>query len=290
MSDYNCLHEVPRNASPEDIRRAHRQLQLGWHPDKNPASKAKAQARFKNISEAYEVLSGESRNRHYDQHGRGGQDTGRHADFARSRGASAYNSGTPSPYRENPSELYREFFGSSDAFQDLYRGMRDGQCGPTVLTGGFPAYQQNSGSTVRTHFFIDLDDLMLAPQLSESGVCGSSAGFVAAPTQQIGSLPYIKPKRTETCTPIRDGLKAVLYFENSHLISDNGEHAMQKMTTEAPPGPSTKGPRSTDRTRKRPITPHGRSSAVVRQRGQARQRHVSLKKTPERPPKATPPN
>ncbi|KAH6930426.1 hypothetical protein HPB50_013491 [Hyalomma asiaticum] len=157
MSDYSSLLKVPRNASPEDIRRAYRRLALKWHPDKNPGNKAEAQARFKNISEPYEVLSGEPRRRHYDLHGRRGQDTGHHADFARTQGANAYNTGGAVPYRESPDELYREFFGSPDAFQDFYRGMRDRQCGPTVLTGGFPAYQQNLGSTFRADF-IDLEN------------------------------------------------------------------------------------------------------------------------------------
>ncbi|KAH6931672.1 hypothetical protein HPB50_026950 [Hyalomma asiaticum] len=162
MSDYYSLLEVPHNASPENIRRAYRRLALKWHPDKNPPSKTEAQARFKDISEAYEALSGESRRCQYDLHGREGQDTGYHLDFARSRGTNAYNTGSAFTFiHRDPGELFREFFGSSEPFQDLYRDIHGGQRGPAVLTGGFPVYQQNFGSPFRTDF-IDLENLLFA--------------------------------------------------------------------------------------------------------------------------------
>ncbi|KAH6930432.1 hypothetical protein HPB50_013497 [Hyalomma asiaticum] len=230
---------MPRNESSEEIRRAYRQLALKWHPDKNPGNKAKAQARSNKISEAYEVLSDESKRRHYDLHGRRGQDIGHHEDFAKSRGANANTTGGAFTlaYRD-PDALFREFFCSSDTYRDLFCGTHGGQCGLAVLTGGFPAYQQNFGSTVRAEFFIDLENLLFAPQLPASVVSGSSAGFVAMPTQQVSSLGNNNGNRMETRTSTRDDVKNLLCFEDGQLISPTVERAVLKMTEEASPGPS----------------------------------------------------
>jgi hypothetical protein len=57
---------VPRTASPDQIRRAHRKLARRYHPDFNPGDKL-AEERFKNIQEAYDVLIDSSARRLYDQ-------------------------------------------------------------------------------------------------------------------------------------------------------------------------------------------------------------------------------
>ncbi|KAH6930430.1 hypothetical protein HPB50_013495 [Hyalomma asiaticum] len=225
--DYCSLLDVPRNSSSEDIRRAYRQLALKWHPDKNPGNKAEAQARFKNISEAYEVLSDESKRLHYDLRSRGGRDTGHHADLARSRDDNANTNGGAFPFAYRDADaLFREFFGSSDTFQDLFCGAYGGQCGPVVVTGGFEAYQQNFGSAVRAEFFIDLENLLFAPHLPASAVSGSSAGLVPTPTQQVSSLGNNNGKRMETRISIRDDIKNMLCFEDGQLISPAVERAV----------------------------------------------------------------
>ena len=55
--DYYEVLGVQRNASAEDIKRAFRKLALQYHPDKNPNNRAEAETKFKEIAEAYEVLS-----------------------------------------------------------------------------------------------------------------------------------------------------------------------------------------------------------------------------------------
>ncbi|KAK9301817.1 hypothetical protein QLX08_006006 [Tetragonisca angustula] len=67
MVDYYKVLEVQRNATSGDIKKAYRKLALKWHPDKNPDNLEEANKRFKEISEAYEVLIDDAKRRTYDQ-------------------------------------------------------------------------------------------------------------------------------------------------------------------------------------------------------------------------------
>jgi molecular chaperone DnaJ len=69
MADYYEILEVQRSATPEEIKKAYRQKALKYHPDKNPGD-AEAEKRFKEISEAYEVLSDEKKRQTYDRFGK----------------------------------------------------------------------------------------------------------------------------------------------------------------------------------------------------------------------------
>lgn len=53
--DYYNILKVNRHATDEDIKKAYRKLAMTWHPDKNPTNKQEAEAKFKQISEAYEA-------------------------------------------------------------------------------------------------------------------------------------------------------------------------------------------------------------------------------------------
>src|SRR6188508_725650 len=65
---------VPRGASDAEIKRAFRKLAQQWHPDVN--KDAEAPARFKEASEAYQILSDPERRQRYDMFGRAGVDGG----------------------------------------------------------------------------------------------------------------------------------------------------------------------------------------------------------------------
>ncbi|MDD3582206.1 MAG: molecular chaperone DnaJ [Desulfobacca sp.] len=74
--DYYQILGVPRDAKEEDIKKKYRQLALKYHPDRNPGDK-EAEERFKEASEAYEVLRDPQKRRLYDQYGHEGlRDTG----------------------------------------------------------------------------------------------------------------------------------------------------------------------------------------------------------------------
>ena len=66
--DYYKILGVERKASADDIRKAYRKLAMQHHPDKNPGDK-KAEDKFKEINEAYQVLSDDQKRARYDQLG-----------------------------------------------------------------------------------------------------------------------------------------------------------------------------------------------------------------------------
>ena len=70
MSEYYALLGVERTASEDAIKKAYRRLAMQYHPDKNPSSDA--EAKFKEISEAYEVLRDPQKRAAYDRYGKAG--------------------------------------------------------------------------------------------------------------------------------------------------------------------------------------------------------------------------
>jgi len=70
--DYYDILGVPRNASAEEIKKAYRELAKKYHPDMNPDNKKEAEEKFKEVSEAYEVLMDPQKKSLYDQYGHEG--------------------------------------------------------------------------------------------------------------------------------------------------------------------------------------------------------------------------
>lgn len=71
MKDYYTILDIPKTASADEIKKAYRKKALKYHPDKNPDD-AEAEKKFKDVSEAYEVLSDENKRKIYDQYGEEG--------------------------------------------------------------------------------------------------------------------------------------------------------------------------------------------------------------------------
>ncbi|GIY76731.1 dnaJ homolog subfamily B member 3 [Caerostris darwini] len=129
MVDYYSALELSRNATSQEVRQAYRKLALKWHPDKNLDKKEEAERKFKEINEAYEVLSDEKKRKIYDQYGKEGLDGGgkrmrRH----HGRADSAFDpefSFFQFSFR-NPEDVFREFFGG-DPFADFFNSGPDRQ-------------------------------------------------------------------------------------------------------------------------------------------------------------------
>ena len=73
--DYYEVLGVNRSAGEEEIKKAYRQLALKYHPDRNPGN-ADAESKFKEATEAYEVLKDSDKRRRYDQYGHAGAQQG----------------------------------------------------------------------------------------------------------------------------------------------------------------------------------------------------------------------
>ena len=115
--DYYKTLGVERNASEEDIRKAYRKLAMKYHPDRNPNDK-QAEERFKEINEAYQVLSDSTKRTHYDRLG---------SDYSnwQQRGAPGdFNwdqyGGFPSGARVEYGDL-DDLFGGAGGFSDFFR-------------------------------------------------------------------------------------------------------------------------------------------------------------------------
>ncbi len=67
--DFYQVLELEKNASEKDIKRAYKRLAMKFHPDRNQDNKEESEVKFKEIKEAYEILSDEQKRAAYDQYG-----------------------------------------------------------------------------------------------------------------------------------------------------------------------------------------------------------------------------
>ncbi len=104
--DYYEILGVERTADQEEIKKAYRKIAVQCHPDKNPGDKT-AEERFKELGEAYEILSDPQKRAAYDQYG--------HAAFDRRAGGFGRTGGFHDPF-----EVFREVFGGGGIFDDLF--------------------------------------------------------------------------------------------------------------------------------------------------------------------------
>ncbi|CAH2038391.1 unnamed protein product [Thlaspi arvense] len=131
--DYYNVLKVSRNANEDDLKKSYRRMAMKWHPDKNPTSKKEAEAKFKQISEAYDVLSDPQRRRIYDQYGEDGLKSADLPTAAETAAQQRSYSSSNSEFRYYPrdaEDIFAEFFGASG---DNFGG---GSSGRTPGDGG----------------------------------------------------------------------------------------------------------------------------------------------------------
>ena len=129
-SDFYATLGVPRGASEADIKKAYRKLARQYHPDRNPGDK-QAEARFKEIQSAYDVLSDKTKREQYDRFGTTGGPGGFPGGSPFGGGDAGGGGGSPfgNINPEDLSDLFRQFGGMG--------GMGGGvQLDPEELFGG----------------------------------------------------------------------------------------------------------------------------------------------------------
>jgi len=121
---------VAKSAEAADIKKAYRKLAMKYHPDRNPDDKT-AEAKFKEVNEAYEVLSDDQKRAAYDRYGHAGVDP--------NAGGGGFHAGGPG------GASFSDIFG--DVFGDIFGG-----------GGGRGGARNNRGSDLRYTLELDLEE------------------------------------------------------------------------------------------------------------------------------------
>jgi molecular chaperone DnaJ len=174
--DYYEVLGVERGAGEDEIKKAYRKKALEYHPDRNPGDKA-AEEKFKEATEAYEVLHDAEKRQRYDQFGHAGVDGG-------------FGAGGPGGFQGfDLSDALRAFMRDFGSFDDLFGfgggpGGRRGRSGPV----GPPP-----GQNLQLQLTLSLEEIAAGAnktiRLKRMGPCPECGGSGARP----GSQPQICP-------------------------------------------------------------------------------------------------
>ena len=161
FKDYYKTLGVAKTASEKEIKQAFRKLARKHHPDVNPGDKV-AEAKFKEINEAYEVLGDPNSRKKYDELGAnwrmyeqqarsGGQPFGGGAPFGQGGGGRTQ-------YRTMTPEEMEELFGDSNPFSDFFTTFFGGGAGGGVRGGGSGGVRQRPGRDVENEIELSLEE------------------------------------------------------------------------------------------------------------------------------------
>lgn len=159
--DYYEVLGVAREASEEDLKKAYRKLALQYHPDRNPGSH-EAEEKFKEISEAYEILSDPQKRQAYDQFG--------HQAFAPGGGGAGFG-GFGIDLEEALRTFMGAFGGGGSIFEDFFGGGRGRASRDSAVRG----------SDLRFDLEIDFEEAVFGshrdielPVMEECSACAGS--------------------------------------------------------------------------------------------------------------------
>eukprot|EP01064_Diplonema_japonicum_P039184 TRINITY_DN976_c0_g1_i1.p1 TRINITY_DN976_c0_g1~~TRINITY_DN976_c0_g1_i1.p1 ORF type:complete len:334 (+),score=57.58 TRINITY_DN976_c0_g1_i1:78-1079(+) len=146
---YDILGVAP-DADENAIKRAYKKAALKWHPDRNTENKEKAEEKFKEVAEAYDVLSNKEKRRVYDQVGESYKDMGNGGGGGGGGRGGMPGGFTSSSFQGDPNEIFKQFFGAQfnpasssfdddDPFASMFGGMGGrGGGGMQFMSGGMP--------------------------------------------------------------------------------------------------------------------------------------------------------
>ncbi|XP_068177353.1 dnaJ homolog subfamily B member 1b [Antennarius striatus] len=116
--DYYDVLGIKKGASEDDIKKAYRKQALRYHPDKNKASGA--EEKFKEVAEAYDVLSDPQKKDIYDRYGEEGLKGGGPSGGGGGPGTFSYT------FQGDPHAIFEEFFGGRNPFGQFFGGRNEG--------------------------------------------------------------------------------------------------------------------------------------------------------------------
>ena len=209
--DYYKILGVTRNATEKDIKKAYRQLARKYHPDVNPGDKA-AEAKFKEINEAHEVLSNVQNRKKYDKYG----DQWQHADeFEKAAQSSAWGSARRGTRARSFS--FDEFGDLSSIFDNIYSGFGTG-AGKTRRPARAASVEHPIEVTLEEAFngssrIFQLQTQEPCPACGGTGRSSKIRNRACPTCSGVGG--FIKPKRIEVKIPrgVTEGSKIRLAGE-----------------------------------------------------------------------------
>jgi len=144
--DYYAILGIPKDATEDQVKAAYKKQALKWHPDRNLDNKEKAEAKFKEIAEAYEVLNDSKKREIYDKFGEEGlkKGAGTSSDF------SGFN------FRD-PMDIFQQFFGRNFGPGDDFGFPGFGSKG--FKFSGFGGGGRNKDPPIKREFELTLEDL-----------------------------------------------------------------------------------------------------------------------------------
>ncbi|HKE36078.1 MAG TPA: J domain-containing protein [Candidatus Baltobacteraceae bacterium] len=206
FKDYYTVLGVPKNSAEKDIKSAYRKLARKWHPDANPNNQHEAEEKFKEISEAYEVLGDPEKRKKYDMLGPNWQEAARQAEQQR-----RYRTGTQDfdfnfgPGGAGPAGGPSGF---SDFFDMFFSGIGKRQ---TTQSTGFPQRGQDLETTIELGLRDVYDGGKKAVSLQVEDICtrcrgtGTEAGHLCMHCHGTGRLLVNKKFEVSIPKGIGDG-------------------------------------------------------------------------------------